>query len=120
MCRCLALRTHLIELDGEATRGNLISGFCTGETTTNDDQRVHTHRPTASSSTVSSVSTGVSAAGVPANPLPCSGATTAGTASWYLHVGHCRVTPFFFVCFSSIYAAAHCGQEIGRASCRER
>src|SRR5262249_32225978 len=118
MRRRLALRAHLIELHGEATRGNLIGGFCPCQTTTNDDNRGCVHRPTASRSTASAVIIAVRSADVPAYPLLLSCDTVAATASWYLHVGHCQVTPCFFVCFSSIYAAAQRGQACGTGRCQ--
>src|SRR5215831_11685086 len=113
MRRCLALRAHLIELHREAMRGNLIGGFCPCQATTNDDNRARAHRPTVSSSTASAVSPGARSADIPTYPLLLSGAAVAVTASWYLHVGHCRIAPCFLVCFSSIYAAAHRGQPCG-------
>ena len=116
MRRRLTLRAHLMELYGEATRSNLVGGFCPCQATANDDYRKCAHRPTASSSTASAVSMAERVADVPAYPLPLLGA--AVIASWYLHVGHCRVTPCFFVCFSSIYAAAHCGQACGMGRCQ--
>src|SRR5215471_764067 len=118
MRRRLTLRAHLIELHGEATRGNLIGGFCPCQATTNDDNRARAHRPTASSSAASAVSLGARSADIPAYPLPLSGAAVAVTASWYLHVGHCRMSPCFLVCFSSIYVAAHWGQACGTGRCQ--
>src|ERR1051326_3127364 len=116
MRRRRVLRTHLIKLYGEATRSNLIGGLCPGQAATNNNNRERAHRPTASSSTASAVSLAERSADVPAYPLPLAG--TAAATSWYLHVGHCRMTPCFFVCFSSIYAVAHCGQACGTGRCQ--